>query len=296
MSPDTDAKRVLVIGGPTASGKSAHALAVAEAQNGVIINADSMQMYAVLPILTAQPSAADRARVPHRLYGVLPPSAIGSVARWRALAVAEIHAAHAAGQVPVVVGGTGMYLKALIDGLAPVPAIPPEIRQAAQAQYDAHGGIAFRDALLARDPGVARWPAGDRYRLIRAWEVLEATGRSLTDWHAAPHERPPADWSFHITVLSPSRDALYAHCNARFHAMITAGALEDVRRFAALSPEPQWPVTRALGVAELSQYLAGRMSLEDAIAAAQQATRRYAKRQITWFRHSLPASFGPLVV
>ncbi len=282
---------VVIIAGPTASGKSQLALALAEALNGVVINADSMQVYRELHILTSRPGEEDLARAPHRLYGVLSGAERCSAGRWRALAVAEIEAAREAGRVPVIVGGTGFYIKALMDGLSPIPEVPEAHANAADARYREQGGAAMLAALAARDPETAaRLAAGDRQRLVRAWAVLEATGRPLSDWQ---REAPPvaeAGHRFHTVVLEPPRAELYAACDARFDAMLAAGALDEVRALDALGLDPGLPIMRALGVPELRRCLAGETPREQAVSAAKQATRNFAKRQYTWFRHQIQPS------
>jgi len=286
----SEAKPVVVVAGPTASGKSRLALDLAEACDGVVINADSMQIYRELAILTARPKAADLARAPHRLYGVLPGRERCSAGRWRALAVAEIEACHAAGTLPIVTGGTGLYLRALEKGLAAVPAVPAETRAAAEARHAELGGAAFHAALAARDPAMAaRLRPSDRQRLIRAWEVIQATGRSLADWQRAGtgDSNGPAPYRFLTLVCLPPRADVYAACDARVHAMIAAGALAEVRALLALNLDSALPVMKALGVAALSRHLAGSLSLEAAVAAMQQQTRNYAKRQMTWLRTQL---------
>jgi len=254
---------------------------------GTIINADSQQIYRDLPILTAQPDAAGQQRLPHRLYGFADASERGSVARWRTLALAEIEAAGAAGRLPIVVGGSGLYLRALTRGLAPVPDIPAEIRAEAAALHGELGGAGFRDRLAALDPAAARrLPAGDTARLLRAWEVARATGRPLAEWQARGGNAPLTGRVATI-LLMPPRDSLYAACDARFAAMIAAGGLDEAAALAARRLDRDLPAMKAVGVPELLAYLAGRVSLPEAIAAAQRATRRYAKRQTTWFRHQL---------
>lgn len=288
MSEHTD---VVVIGGPTASGKSGLALAVAEAFGGTVINADSMQLYAELDVVTARPPAEDLARAPHRLYGVLHAAERGSAARWRTLALAEIEGCKAAGRLPIVVGGTGLYLRALMQGLSEVPPIPEEVRAAAHTRLNALGGAAFRADLVARDPDSARLNPGDTTRLTRAWEVLEATGHPLSHWQSRAGQGVPEGMRFAVVVLDPPREDLYALCDRRFVAMIGQGALEEVRRFDDLARErgfpPDLPALKALGVPELRRHLHGEITLDAAIALAQQSTRRYAKRQVTWFRHQL---------
>lgn len=279
----------MVIAGPTASGKSALALALAQALDGVVINADSMQVYRELSVLTARPSRADCAAAPHRLYGILPAAEPCSAGRWRALARAEIARAAAAGKLPVVVGGTGLYLRALTRGLAPVPEVPPAVRGAAKARLDRLGAAAFHDALARRDPAMAaRLRPSDPQRLVRAWEVLEATGRSLASWQQEPAEPPSDDEPvFHTFILNRPRAELYAACDARFLRMLEAGGLDEVRAVDALGLDPQLPAMKALGLPELRRHIRGELDLAQAIAAAQQATRRYAKRQATWFRHQM---------
>lgn len=285
MSP----RPAVVICGPTASGKSGLALAVARELGGVVINADSMQVYDALPLLTARPAAADLEAAPHRLYGVLPPTETCSAARWRDMAAAEMEAARAAGRLPILCGGTGLYLKTLMEGLSPIPDIPEEIRAAARARLAEMGNAAFHAELAARDPVMAaRLDPGNSQRLARAWEVIEATGRSLAAWQAEPLEGAvPARW-FTI-VLDPGRPDLYARCDARFRAMMAAGALDEVREFEALGLAPGLPIQKALGRRELAAHLAGEMEPQAAVAAAIQATRNYAKRQGTWFRHQISA-------
>lgn len=278
----------IVIAGPTASGKSALALLAAEAANGVIVNADSMQVYDVLRVLTARPSPEDEARLPHRLYGVLPPSDSCSAARWRDLAAAEMAAAWKMGRVPILVGGTGLYLRALMEGLSPIPEIPPPIRDQARALLAERGNDAFHAALAARDPAMAaRLDPGNSQRLARAWEVLEATGRSLAQWQALPTEGAvSARWL--SLVLLPPRAPHNAVCETRFRRMVASGALDEVRALTALGLPPDRPALKALGVPELALHLQGAIGLEEAVARASQATRAYAKRQGTWFRHQMP--------
>jgi tRNA dimethylallyltransferase len=277
----------VIVAGPTASGKSALALAVAEALGGTIINADSMQVYRDLAVLTARPGAAELARAPHRLYGVIDAAEACSAGRWRELAVAEIAAAREVGRVPVLAGGSGLYLRALLDGLAPVPPVPAALREEARALHARLGGEAFRQALAARDPKAAqRLAAGDTQRLIRAYEVVTSTGRPLADWRhgQGPAAGPPAA----AVLLLPPRAALYAACDARFLQMLERGALAEVEALLARGLDRALPAMRAVGVRELGALVAGRVSRAAAVAAAQQATRRYAKRQYTWFRHQMP--------
>jgi tRNA dimethylallyltransferase len=282
---------VIVIGGPTASGKSGLAMAIAERLDGVVINGDAIQVYRDLRLLTARPSEADERQVPHRLYGFLDATETCSAGRWQALALAEIAAAKDAGKRAVVVGGTGLYLRALIEGIAPIPDIQADIRAAARARYAEIGGAEFHAALAARDPVMAeRLAPADGQRLMRAWEVLEATGRSLADWQKEPVVAPDLD--FTMIALMPPRDDIYAACDARLAAMVADGVLDEVaalmKRAEAESLDPGLPVLKAVGYRELAAHVAGKSTLAAAVAAAQQKTRRYAKRQMTWFRHQLP--------
>jgi len=248
-----------------------------------------MQIYRDLAVLTARPGAAELDRVPNRLFGVLDASELCSAARWLALAEAEIDAAAREGRLPIVVGGTGLYLRALLKGLAPVPEIPEEIRRAARALHKELGGARFHAALAERDPGAAaRLNPGDRQRLIRAYEVAAATGRSLMDWQRAQARatRPAVG----AILLLPPRASLYAAIDARFAAMASAGALEEVRAIMARHLSPDLPALKAVGLRELARHLHGEIPLGVAISEAQQASRRYAKRQMTWLRTQMPPS------
>lgn len=288
-----------MIAGPTASGKSGLGLALAKACDGVVINADAMQIYRDLAILTARPSDADMAAAPHRLYGLLDAEEVCSAKRWCDLAQAEIEAALAAGRLPLLVGGTGLYIKALREGLTPLPTVPDAVRAAAVARFEAMGGPAFHDALLARDPETAAsLHPNDRQRLIRAWEVLEASGLGLAAWRArqatakAAWESP---YRFKTVVILPPRDQVYARCDARLEQMVAGGALEEVAALMARGLPPELPAMKSLGVPELRRHLLGEITLPEAIADAQLNTRHYVKRQFTWLRHQVlgndPACF-----
>jgi tRNA dimethylallyltransferase len=275
---------VIVIAGPTASGKSMLALALADALGGTIINADSLQCYRELRILTARPDEAAERRAPHRLYGFLDAGERGTAAHWRALALDEIAAATKSGRLPIVVGGTGLYLRALEQGLAPIPEIPAAIRSATVELYRELGGAAFRERLAQLDPaGASRLHPADKQRLIRAFEVVRATGVPLGEWQKQPPPEP--SYRFATILLAPPRDRLYAACDARFTRMIETGALDEAERIAARGLDPDLPAMKALGLPELLSHLRGEIPLAAAIIAAQRATRRYAKRQMTWFRH-----------
>lgn len=283
-------RAALVVAGPTASGKSDLALRLAERFHGIIINADSMQLYRELKILTARPGQEAEARAPHRLYGILPAAEAGSVATWRGLALTEIEAAWADGHLPILVGGTGLYLQALYRGLAPVPAVPPSVVAEATMLHAELGPEAFHRALATRDPEMAaRLLPSDRQRLVRAFSVITATGRSLAAWQTMP---PPLAFEAPLATihLDPPRGEIYSRCDARFAAMVGMGALDEVAALLALGLDPGLPAMKAVGIAPLTRHLRGEISLAEAIAAGQQATRRYAKRQLTWFRHRLGLS------
>jgi tRNA dimethylallyltransferase len=281
---------LILIGGPTASGKSALALALAEEFSGTVINADSMQVYRDLAIVTARPGPAEEARAPHRLYGVLDAADPCSAARWRALAEGEIATAASRGSLPILVGGTGLYFRALLDGLADIPPIPAAIRAEARRLHHELGGAGFHAALAGRDPaGAARLAAGDTQRLRRAYEVVVATGRKLADWQSDQPAGPRYACAATL-LLMPPRPALYAACDARFAAMVAGGGLAEIVALLARGLSPDLPAMKAVGVPELARHLAGAIPLDEAIRLGQQATRRYAKRQMTWFRHQLSAN------
>jgi tRNA dimethylallyltransferase len=283
-------KAVLIVAGPTASGKSGLGLAIAAAFDGVIINADSMQVYRELQVLTARPSPEEESSAPHRLYGVLSAVEACSAGRWREMALGEIERAHSAGKLPIVCGGTGLYLKALTAGLSPMPDVPNDIRARMRARLAAESSETLHRELSACDPAMAeRLEPADGQRIVRALEVLEATGQTLSEWQAVPASGPPAGLSFATILLTPPRADLYARCDKRLVAMLDGGALDEVRRLSAMGLAADLPATRALGVKELSDYLAGNRTFEQALADAQQATRNYAKRQLTWFRHQIIA-------
>jgi tRNA dimethylallyltransferase len=276
--------RIWLIAGPTASGKSALALTLAGATGGEIVNADSMQLYAGLRVLTAAPSPEEATRAPHHLFGTVDPADGWSVGRWQRAAAEVLAGIAARGRDAVVVGGTGLYFRALTHGLAEIPAVAADARRAAGIEYEALGEEAFRARLAKVDPAAAaRIAPGDRQRLARAWEVYVATGTSLTDHQArAQGALPAGGWT--AVAIDPPRAALYARCDARLAAMIEHGALDEVRRLMARNLDPDLPAMKAVGVRELAAHLRGEATLAAALAAAQQETRRYAKRQTTWMR------------
>ncbi len=292
MSGQPKQVRIHVIAGPTASGKSAKALEIAERENGLIINCDSLQIYAALPILTAQPDAADLARAPHALYNILDPNEKCSAGSWRALAVKEIETAIANNQTPIICGGTGLYIKTLIEGLSPMPEVPAEIRERTNALQKELGNPAFHEKLAERDPEMAaRHHPSHTARLVRAYEVLEATGKSLAYWQSLPPEGAPAHWQFEIHKIIPERETLKKRCDLRFEQMIHNGALDEVKALDARIQSGEIPkdaaITKALGFKPLRAFINGEISQEEAIAQSQLETRQYAKRQLTWLRNQL---------
>lgn len=276
----------IAIAGATASGKSALALDLAERLGGVIINADSAQVYADLRVVTARPSVQDEARAPHRLYGTIGGSIAHSAADWARQAAREI--GQATRNLPILVGGTGLYFRALFEGLADLPPIPTEIREKWRARAKTVPAAQLHEELAQRDPVMAnRLMPNDSQRIIRALEVLEATGRSLADIQASLTQPAvdPADWL--RIVLIADRAVLADRIAQRFDAMLSQGALEEVDALLSRRLDPAMPVMKAIGVSELGAHLQGRIGLEDAATQAIAATRRYAKRQETWFRRQM---------
>ncbi|WP_375203743.1 tRNA (adenosine(37)-N6)-dimethylallyltransferase MiaA [Hyphococcus sp.] len=278
---------LIFIAGPTASGKSAAALALAGALDGEIINADAMQVYDDLNVITARPTASDEAIATHHLYGALDASERCSAGRWARLAKSALGKCAAHGKVALICGGTGLYFRALEDGLSPVPETPDEVRMLAKARRDELGAGAFRDEVVAQDPAMARLPAGDSQRLMRAWEVFTATGKPLS-WHQAQPREPLIEAVDARIVIEPARDVLYARCDARAAAMMEEGAIEEVRALIRRNLDPALPVMKALGVPEIAAMLRGEMDKQTTLEALQQNTRRFAKRQLTWFRNQAP--------
>jgi tRNA dimethylallyltransferase len=275
----------ILVAGPTASGKSGAALALAERLCGTVINSDSMQVYRELKLLTARPAEDDMARAPHRLYGIISAAEIHSVGRWLKYVAGALVEVRKERRVPILVGGTGLYLKALTEGLAPVPEIPAEIRAHWREQADALSREALHGALAARDPTMAvRLAPADPQRIVRALEVIDATGVSLAEWqggNAAPLLAPGETLRFLIT---PEREPLYDSIDGRFDRMIEQGALDEVRRLMSLKLDSGLPAMRAHGVRELGACLSGATSLKEAVAKAKTESHRYAKRQMTWAR------------
>jgi tRNA dimethylallyltransferase len=288
-------KRVVFIAGPTASGKSAAALDLAEKIGGEIVNADAIQVYRDLEILSARPGADELARAPHHLFGFLDASARCSAGMWAREAAAAIADVHERGKAAIVVGGTGLYFRALEEGLSPIPDASEEAREAARRRLAELGPEAFRAEVVARDPAMARIAANDAQRLLRAFEIYEATGLPLSHFQEAPRQ-PLIGAVTARVVIEPDRQALYAACDARFDQMLEKGGLDEARRLAGRGLDPGLPAMKALGAAELIAHLTGAMTLDEAADLARRNTRRFAKRQITWFRHQAadwPRAAGP---
>jgi tRNA dimethylallyltransferase len=281
--------KAVLIAGPTASGKSALALALAQKTGGVVINADSMQVYQDLRVITARPTRQEEALLSHRLYGHVDAAVNFSAGSWLADAARVLSETRGQNRLPIFVGGSGLYFKALTRGLSAVPPIPAELREGVRARLERDGVEALHAELARRDPASAeRLKPRDRTRIARALEVVESTGRSLTDWHreGLPPLLPGGEFS--ALFLSPDRDQLYARIDARFDAMLKAGALEEVAGLAARKLDPLLPAMKAHGVPALIRHLNGELTLDEAAAIGRADTRHYAKRQFTWFRHQLP--------
>lgn len=278
--------KLILIAGPTASGKSAAALERARRENGAIINADAMQIYAGLPILSAQPSTQDQQEIPHELYSTLDPAEPSSAGKWSALAEAAIRKAVEAGRTPILVGGTGLYFKALLEGLAEIPDVPDSVREKVQTLHDQMGSESFRQELARLDPdSAAQIEKNDRQRLVRAYEVVIHTGKPLSYWQKQPSTGGLKGFTFERILLLPERDKLYAACDQRFSQMIERGAIDEVKQILKRNLDPNLPAMKTLGLREIAAYLKNEIGLDEAITKAQQATRNYAKRQITWFRN-----------
>jgi tRNA dimethylallyltransferase len=279
----------VLIAGPTASGKSALALEFAQKTGGVIINADSMQVYRDLHILTARPTAEEERQVPHRLYGYVDAAVNFSAGAWVTDATKALAEAREQRRLPIFVGGSGLYFKALTRGLSAVPPIPLAVRDGVRMRLARDGVEGLHAELARRDKASAeRLKPRDRSRIARALEVIEATGRSLTDWHREGLPPLLPSNTFRALFLAPDRDLLYARIDARFEAMLKAGALDEVSRLTVRKLDPLLPAMKAHGVPPLISHLAGKITLEEATAIGRADTRHYAKRQFTWFRHQLP--------
>jgi tRNA dimethylallyltransferase len=280
-NPDTQ-KIAVVIAGPTASGKSRFAVELAKRINGEIVNADALQLYVDLRVVSARPTLADMGGISHHLYGTWDGCEAASAAHWRTLAIATLSRIWEKGHVPIVVGGTGLYLRALLDGIAFVPAIPADIREAVRAMP----GRDCAAALAREDPAMAAiLNPNDGQRLARALEVVRATGQSLRSFHGPQADGLAQSAQIVATRRLPDRTLLYERCDARLEQMITDGALEEVRALADRRLTPDLPVMKAVGVPEFLAHVRGETDLPGALAAAKLATRHYAKRQYTWFRN-----------
>ncbi len=287
--PNPEAKpKLALIAGPTASGKTALALHLAKSRNAVIINADSAQVYSDLPVLSAQPTPEEQASVPHRLFGYLDGTTACSAARWAADAKLAIAAAHADGRLPVLVGGTGLYVRTLLDGIAPIPETDPDLRAEIRSLPVpvAYARLQTADADMA-----AALAPTDSSRIARALEVIESTGRSIAEWRMVKVAGIAGDVDLLPLVLLPPRDWLYARCDARFDAMMVSGAVEEVAALLARGLSADAPIMRAIGVPEISAMLSGAISREEAVTLGKIATRQYAKRQFTWFRNQSSADW-----
>ncbi|RWE50297.1 MAG: tRNA (adenosine(37)-N6)-dimethylallyltransferase MiaA [Mesorhizobium sp.] len=281
-------KNAILIAGPTASGKSALALDLAERQGGVIVNTDSMQGYSVLDVLTARPSAKETARVPHFLYGHVHPSTAYSTGAWLRDVTRLIEEGALSGLPAVFVGGTGLYFRALAEGISDMPDIPPLVRERWRYELKEQGAERLHRILMREDSAVAmQLRPTDGQRIVRALEVLDASGRSILDWQAARGQPLVDRDSARFLVIEPDRGELVARIEARFDDMLDKGALDEVRQLMALELAPNLPAMKAIGVRELQAALAGQISFPEAIERAKIATRQYAKRQTTWFRHQL---------
>lgn len=279
---------ITLIAGATASGKSRLALDMAARTGAVIINADSQQLYADLRILSARPSVEEEAQADHRLYGIADASEAWSVGRWSRAVVPILAELEAEKRPALIVGGTGLYFTALTKGLADIPDVPATARDEAMGLYNTEGEAAFRQRLASFDPAAeASIAPGDRQRLTRAWAVGRFTDRSLSDWRASTKPLLPRE-AYDGVVVEPERSALYANCDARVAVMVEQGALDEVRALIGRQLDPALPALKAVGVREFAAHLAGEISLDVAIDAARQATRNYAKRQLTWFRNQTP--------
>jgi tRNA dimethylallyltransferase len=281
-----------IVAGPTAGGKSAYALKLAREKNGVIINCDSMQIFDGLHVLTAQPPAEDLAAAPHKLYSALKAGKHCSAGIWQELATKEIETALANGQTPIICGGTGLYIRVLMEGLSPMPQTPSGIRDEAIQRQKEIGTEAMHAELTKIDPEIAaRFHPQHTARIVRAWEVFKATGRKLSDWQKETKNAPPSHWQFEIHKIVPERETLYKNCDDRFVKMLELGALKEVKNFAAEIDAGNVPATtllaKAHGFGYLRQHLQGKLSLEQAISLSQTETRQYAKRQMTWFKNQL---------
>ena len=278
--------KIKIIAGPTASGKSARAIAIAQANNGIILNADATQCYSDLQILSARPDANELKQAEHRLYGIWSGDKMASVGDWLDAVKPEIEKCWQSGKLPIICGGTGFYIKALTEGLSPIPDIPPDIRKQIMQEIDSEGNSVIYDKLKTIDSeSIDSIPEGNTQRLARAWEVYLGTGKPISWWQNQPKEQIFPDAEFELEIIEMPREQLYARCDARFDIMLKLGALQEVEELLSKNYDPNLPIMKAVGISELSTYLRGECSIEEAGNLAKQNTRRYAKRQLTWLRN-----------
>lgn len=283
--------KAVIICGPTGAGKSSLALNLAEKFKGVIINADSVQIYREIKILSGRPTFDDYRQAPHRLYGIMSIFKPCTLGIWRKMALETIKECERSGRLPIICGGTGLYIKFLLNELSAIPEVPPSIKLEAREKLEDLGNENFRELLSKNDPVSARRiKSGDTNRLLRAWEVLTATNKPLSYWHEQSRETE-SQHKFFKVCLMPERKALYSKCDKRFLDFIEQGAAEEARALDFINVSPELPASKTLGLLELIKYTRGELGLSDAIAQAQRTTRRYAKRQLTWFRHQLDEDF-----
>ena len=283
--------KAVIICGPTGAGKSSLALNLAEKFKGVIINADSVQIYREIKILSGRPTFDDYRQAPHRLYGIMSIFMPCTLGIWRKMALETIKECELSGRLPIICGGTGLYIKFLLNELSAIPEIPPSIKLEAREKLEDLGNENFRELLSKNDPvSASRIKSGDTNRLLRAWEVLTATNKPLSYWHEQSGETG-SQHKFFKVCLMPERKALYSKCDKRFLDFIEQGAAEEARALDFITVSPELPASKTLGLIELVKYTKGELELSDAIAQAQRTTRRYAKRQLTWFRHQLDEDF-----
>jgi len=287
-----DTNIIHIIAGPTASGKSDLAIDMAQKVGGIVINCDSRQIYNDLPILTAQPGEEDQGIVPHELYGILHPNEHISAGSWVKIVLPLIAKVIELGKVPIITGGNGLYIKALTEGLSPIPEVPDDIRARAVETQKAMGNPAFHEELSRRDPETAAlYHPMHTARLIHAWEILEATGKPLAQWQKLPKIAPPENWQFDITLVMPERDVLYTRINHRFLSMLNNGAMEELNAFDQKIKDghvkPNAILVKTLGAQPLRGWRDGPLTRDEAVTLAQTETRQYAKRQVTWFSNQV---------
>ena len=283
--------KAIIICGPTGAGKSSMALNLAKKFKGVIINADSVQIYREIKILSGRPTSDDYRQAPHRLYGIMSIFKPCTLGIWRKMALEIIKECERSGHLPIICGGTGLYIKFLLNELSAIPEIPPSIKLEAREKLKELGNENFRELLSKNDPvSASRIKSGDTNRLLRAWEVFTATTKPLSYWHKKSR-KAGSQHKFFKVCLMPERKALYSICDQRFLEFVEQGAVEEARAFDFITASPELPASKTLGLLELIKYIKGELELSDAIEQAQRTTRRYAKRQLTWFRHQLDEDF-----